>query len=114
MYNEKLNIKNISPNQFGYNLLNKRFNCGIKELEFENIIKPYINKIYKIIIENQFIIESSQYKLLIEFDILKHINLDLFTKKCKNYYTLILNIKEIVYINTGIELLTDILGSLAL
>ena len=39
IYNEKLNVNNIPVNEFGYNLVLKKYNNGVGEIEFENLVK---------------------------------------------------------------------------
>lgn len=95
-YNEKLNINSLPPNIYGYKLVMNRYNIGIKEIEYERIVKPFISKIIINVIQTQYSINSIEYKKINDFNLLKHIDLDFFNKNCDNYLNLVINIKDIL------------------
>ena len=111
-YNEKLNLDSIPINDFGFNLINERFNCGVKQNEFIKIVKPFINKLIINIIKNEYTIDSHEYNILRKFNIFTKINLEYFENECNNYYNLILNIKNILQKKTRYNMSNKLLSSL--
>jgi len=109
LYNEKLSISNIPPNSFGFNLVLIRYNCGIKTLEFERLIKPFIQKVIKNLILDQFCSNSMEYQVLNDYDIFNKLDYVYFENNCKTYYNLLLNIRIIIKDETDINITDNIL-----
>ena len=65
----KLNVKTIPLNYLGYDLILLRYKSGIREIEFERIVKPFINKLIKTFVKIQYSINSVEYRVLIELNI---------------------------------------------
>ena len=95
-YNEKLCIKGIPPNYLGFELVLTRYRCGIKELEYERIVKPFIKKLIKTLAETQFSINSIEYQEMLDIDIFSKITHDFFSNNCQLYYNLIINLVKII------------------
>ena len=68
-YNDKLNVDRLPLNNFGFQILLKNYNSGIKKYEFDKRMLYFIKKIYKNIISNNFCINSYEYKILINVKI---------------------------------------------
>ena len=111
-YNEKLNIKNVPPNLYGFKLVMNRYYLGIKEIEFERIVKPFISKIITNVIQIEYTYDSNEYKLLNSFNIFDIINFEYFNSKCNNYLNLITNIKTILTNELGLILCNSLLNNL--
>ena len=111
-YNEKLNINNIPPNIFGFKLIMNRYYLGIKKIEFEKIVKPYITNLINNVIQIQYTFSSDEYKKLNNFDIFQIINFDYFNKNCDNYLNLIIHIKTILTNKLSLTLCNSLLNNL--
>ena len=111
-YNEKLNISNVPPNIFGFNMIIKKFNYGVKTLEFQKTVKPYIQKLIDTVIKHNYPIETYEYRVLSDYDIFYTLDLNYFKTKCSNYYSLIISIKQIIKDSTDININNEIINSL--
>ena len=96
IYNEKLNITGIPPNYLGFDLVLTRYKSGIKELEYERIVKPFIKKLIKTLAETQFCINSEEYKIILDIDIFDKITLEYFNNNCQIYYNLVINLVKFI------------------
>uniref|UniRef100_A0A6C0J3L1 Uncharacterized protein n=1 Tax=viral metagenome TaxID=1070528 RepID=A0A6C0J3L1_9ZZZZ len=95
-YNEKLNINNIPIDNNGFILVINRFKFGIKEVEFEIIIKPFITKLINNVILSKYPLESCEYKSIIKFNIFKELTLEKFKNYNNNFYDLLVSITNII------------------
>jgi hypothetical protein len=94
LYNEKLYYDNIPLNTFGFQLLKKNYNNGIKSDEYYKSVIPYINKLTKTIIMHNFTKNSHDSKLLSQLDISDKITFDYFDNNINNFYDLVVTITE--------------------
>lgn len=98
LYNEKLYYDNIPLNTFGFQLLKKNYNNGIKSDEYYKSVIPYINKLTKTIILHNFTKNSHESKLLSNLDVSNKITFDYFDNNINNFYDLVVTITE--YLDT--------------
>ena len=111
-YNEKLNINNIPINNNGFILVMNRFKFGIKEVEYERIIKPFITKLINNIILSEYLVDSCEYKNIIKFNIFNKLPLKKFISCSDNFYDLLVNIKNIIDDNLKCSTTTNLLKCL--
>ena len=93
IFNDKLNINEIPLNNFGYELVIKNYNNGIKKFQFNNEIKIFINRLYKSIISSHFCCNSNEFKILINLNINELITFDSFKENIDTFYELVKEIK---------------------
>tara|TARA_B100001121_G_scaffold310514_1_gene342018 strand:+ start:3817 stop:6369 length:2553 start_codon:yes stop_codon:yes gene_type:complete len=94
IFNEKLNINEIPLNNFGFELVIKNYNNGIKEIQFNNEVKLFINRLYKSIISNHFCCISNEFKILTNLNINDLISFDYFKENIETFYDLVKEIKS--------------------
>lgn len=94
IFNDKLNLNKIPLNNFGFELVMKNYYCGIKEIQFENEVRVFINRLYKNIISNYFSNNSNEFKLLSNLNINEEIHFEFFNERIDNFYDLVKVIKE--------------------
>jgi len=111
-YNEKLNIHNIPIDNNGFILVMNRFKCGIKEVEYERIIKPFITKLINNVILSEYLVDSCEYKNIIKFNIFNKLHLKHFISCSDNFYDLLVNIKNIIDNNLKCSTTTNLLKCL--
>ena len=72
----------------------KNYNNGIKEIQFNNEVKLFINRLYKNIISNHFCCNSNEFKILNNLNINDFINYDNFKENIETFYDLVKEIKN--------------------
>lgn len=99
IYNDKLNVEKLPLNNFGFQILLKNYNNGIKQFEFHKRMIYFIKKMYKNIISNNFCVNSNEYKILINVKLDDILNYNIINScNIDNFYDLIFFIKN--YINS--------------
>ena len=96
IFNDKINIDKIPLNNFGFELIMKNYYCGIKEIQYENEIKIFINRLYKNIISNHFCSHDNEFKILINLKIEDIITFKYFGSNIETFYDLIKEIKHFI------------------
>ena len=89
-----------------------RFKCGIKEVEYERIIKPFITKLINNVILSEYLVDSCEYKNIIKFNIFNKLHLKHFISCSDNFYDLLVNIKNIIDNNLKCSTTTNLLKCL--
>jgi hypothetical protein len=92
-YNEKININSLPINNFGFDKVKKNYDNGIKEIEFNRTIKPFISKLIKLIISNNFKPESNEFKILMNLNIIEKFTFNNFKDGLDNFYEIVQSIK---------------------
>ena len=84
-YNEKINIIYIPSNYIGFMIVYNNYINGVKEKEFEKVIKPFISNH----ISEKYLVEVIFYFM----------TNDTFNKYCKTYYDMFIYLKSILEVN---------------
>lgn len=95
-YNEKLNMKNLPANYFGYYLMNNRFCNGSSEIEIKLCVIPFIKKIIERFANEQYKSDSIYYNKIIKLR-------DTFLINTKE------NLEELKYLSTYSKLVNYII-----
>ena len=89
-YNEKINTSNIPTNYIGFDIVHNNFKNGIKRLEFNKVILPFIS--------NHFSYNNNYVFKIIQ----EHLTIEKYNKYCNSYYDMLYYIKDIIQ-NNSIE-----------
>jgi hypothetical protein len=95
IYNEKININKLPICPYTFNLINKNYNNGVKDIDYKRYIIPFIKKLLNIIKSNNIIKKSDNITSFEEI-ILSKITLENYNYKVSNYYELLDYINEII------------------
>ena len=113
VFNDKLNINKLPLNNFGFELVMKNYNNGIKEIQFNNEVKLFINRLYKSIINNHFCSNSNEFKILTNLNINDLLTFDNFKENIETFYDLVQEIKnKIEEYNENINLTDKVVTNL--
>ena len=113
IYNDKLNVNEIPLNNFGYELVMKNYNCGIKKNQFNNEVKIFINRLYKSIICSYFCCNSNEFKILVNLNINDFLTFENFNENIDSFYDLVKEIKsKIEEYNENINLTDKVVNNL--
>lgn len=96
IFNDKINIDKIPLNNFGFELIMKNYYSGIKEIQYENEIKIFIDRLYKSIISNYFCPHSNEFKILVNLKIDDIITFEYFRDNIETFYDLVKEIKYFI------------------
>ena len=96
IFNDKLNINKIPLNNFGFELVMKNYNIGVKEIQFDREVKVFIIRLYKSIISNHFCCNSNEFKILVNLNIIETINFEFFRDHIDTFYELVKEIKNTI------------------
>ena len=87
-YNEKINLSNIPSNYIGFDIIHNNFKNGIKRLEFNKIVLPFIS--------NHFSYNNNHIFKIIEMQL----TIEKYNKYCNSYYDMLYYIKDIIKYNS--------------
>ena len=91
----------------------KNYNNGIKEIQFNNEVKLFINRLYKSIISNHFCCNSNEFKILNNLNINDFITFDNFKENIETFYDLVKEIKnKVEEYNENINLTDKVVNNL--
>ena len=111
LYNEKININKLPISMYTFDLINKNYNNGLKEIDYKRYILPFIKKLLTVIINNNMIKEN-----LYENDFIKevqnYINISEYNYKVSSYYELIKYIENIIKYKTDFTITKDLIQEL--
>ena len=96
VFNDKLNINKLPLNNFGFELVMKNYDNGIKEIQFNNEVKLFIERLYKSIICSHFCSNSNEFKILSNLNINEEIDYTFFRDNIETFYDLIKTIKSLI------------------
>jgi hypothetical protein len=112
LYNEKLNTDNVPLNNFGFNLINKKFTNGMKKYEFHNTVLPFIYKLYKSIINTHIDSNCDNYAKLLYMEPYNIIHLEDFYNNINNFYDLVKKITDKIESLSNIHLNNNIINNI--
>ena len=110
IYNEKINISKLPICIYTYDLINKNYNNGVKMIDFNRYILPFIKKLLQNILNNNMI-EIAKNINNFEKIIITQIELEDYNYKVANFYDLLNYIEEIIN-NSNFILTKDLIQEL--